>query len=1090
MNKPLYHAAKPIFDAACELPADEQLAYVAHACGTDPDLRSLVEDLLRTHRETPAQGGTLNRAIERSMTSVEDEPGLIIDRFELLERIGEGGFGTVWRAKQHEPVRRRVAIKVLKPGMDSRKIVARFKAERQALALMDHPNIAQVYDGGVTPTGRPYFAMELVDGVSVTGFCRDRELPIAARLDLFVKVCNAIQHAHQKGVIHRDIKPSNVLVTELEGKPQPKVIDFGIAKAIANEGREDTQLTELHQIIGTPEYMAPEQLDGSGRGIDTRADVYSLGVLLYELLTGSRPFEPEDRDGSLHSLLDAIRTAEPQKPSTRAATRSDAATATGTTERLHVALRGDLDWIMLRALDKDRARRYESVGSFADDIGRHLRNEPVSAGPPSKVYRLRKFVARNRVGVVAAAMVLASLIAGLVGSGMALGWALEERERADQRFNLALDAVRDYHSGVAQDVILSQPDMAPLRARLLEPPRKLYEKLAASLSVDSRPEERAALGRALQGLAALLEDVGQGKQAIATYLRATTMLEQLASESQDPTSVLFERASLLGIVGRLQVMEGDVDDAIATLQESIDATQHLLAIQPSTPAFKNHLADATAELGSAFRQRGDLDKANTSWRAALSIYQQLLQVASERTDASKDIADINNSLGRVALNSSRAEEARELFANARTMVEGLLQERPELADLISRVSTCSGNLGNACSKAGDEPAAKAAYERAIELGDKLVKRFPGIAAYRHALGNHHSALAGTCEELGELDAAANHFDRALALLNSARSTADRRLLAQALTNSGGFLLDRKDVDGAVARFRNAVAVFDSLLNETPDPDVISSAASCFNNYAGVANRNGQLDEARKLYERSIALREQVLTAYPDNFSQHLNMSTALLNLARMHFAAKRYLEAIPLCTRSMGITEELAEHFQDKPKGRWWQLHRSSYWERANSHQMSDQYRLAVNDWLRAAQIDDGKMRAPYLTQLFGDMVRGGLLGDPSVTVPDYVTRSGAVPMDLMRVGSSFLRGSGNRAFLPVALAITSNAVAMVERENPDELWRFLDLLADAQLQSGDADAAFETQQRALSTAPKDIDERFRRTLEGRMNDIRAARGK
>ena len=617
--------------------------------------------------------------------------------------------------------------------------------------------------------------MELVDGVAVTSYCRKQQLSLAARLDLFVKVCNAIQHAHQKGIIHRDIKPSNVLVTELEGAPFPKVIDFGIAKAIANENDRDTQLTEQNQIIGTPEYMAPEQLDGQSQSIDTRADVYALGVVLYELLTGSRPFESNTLvKGGLPSLLQAIRTSEPQKPSTRAATRGNSAAETGTTTRLHLALRGDLDWSVLRALDKDPGRRYESVGALADDVRRHLKNEPVAAGPPSRAYRIRKFVARNRGGVLAATLILVSLIAGLVGSSVALGWAVEERERATQRFDLALDAVRDYHTGVAEDVILSQENMTALRTRLLQAPRKLYEKLEQSLSIDSRPEERAALGKALQGLASLLADVGEGKQAITTYLRAARLLRELEADSSDPVPARFERATLLGIVGRLQAIEGQTQEATATLRTALEATKSVLSERPDVARYKNHLADATAELGSVLRQQGELTQAHECWQAALDMYQQLRADSSQRVDVCKDIADIHNSMGRVALNSANAKEARRLFSVALDITEELLREQPGNSNLMTRVATCSSNLGNACSKDHDDQAAKTAYERAIKLTEKLAKKFPGVASYRHNLGNSCSALASTLAALDKFEDANQNHDRALTLLNTARSVADRR----------------------------------------------------------------------------------------------------------------------------------------------------------------------------------------------------------------------------------------------------------------------------------------------------------------------------
>jgi len=356
-------------------------------------------------------------------TSPAEEPGDQIDRYKLLEKIGEGGFGAVYVAEQKEPVKRRVALKIIKLGMDTRQVVARFEAERQALALMDHPNIARIFDGGATATGRPYFVMELVRGVPITEHCDRKRLPTAERLELFTQVCRAIQHAHQKGIIHRDIKPSNILVTLHDGVPVPKVIDFGIAKATQAELTDKTVYTQFQHFIGTPAYMSPEQAEMSGLDIDTRSDIYSLGVLLYELLVGKTPFDPKELlAAGLDEMRRTIREREPPRPSTRL--RSMAGKElTSTAERrgaeapkLISLLRGDLDWIVMKCLEKDRTRRYEAAVGLAMDVQRYLDNEPVLARPPNVAYRVRKFVRRNKAAVGAAAAVAAVLVLGICAS--------------------------------------------------------------------------------------------------------------------------------------------------------------------------------------------------------------------------------------------------------------------------------------------------------------------------------------------------------------------------------------------------------------------------------------------------------------------------------------------------------------------------------------------------------------------------------------------------------------------------------------------------------------------------------------------------
>jgi eukaryotic-like serine/threonine-protein kinase len=486
-----------VFETALEIrDAAARAVFLAGVCAGDSRRRAKMEKLIAAHEKAeafftdcqPAMAGTKDPGPAEEAGSITEEPGMVIGHYKLLQVIGEGGCGVVYMAEQQKPVRRRVALKIIKLGMDTKSVIARFEAERQALAMMEHPNIARALDAGATETGRPYFVMELVNGVKITEYCDQRQLDTRQRLDLFIQVCHAIQHAHQKGIIHRDIKPSNILVTLHDGAPVPKVIDFGIAKATEERLTDKTFFTAHGHFIGTPAYMSPEQAEMSGLDVDTRSDIYSLGVLLYELLTSKTPFDQgELLQSGLDEMRRTLREREPHRPSTKINTLHGTE-LTSTAQHRHAEppklisqLRGDLDWIVMKALEKDRKRRYETANGLATDIQRHLDHEPVVARPASRTYRLQKLVRRNQGVFIATGAVFLALAIGL---GTSTWLFLKERKAEQQQARLRHEAEsREKITHAALLVSQGRFDEA--------------DKLAASISFDQPSLEGSAVLRSL-----------------------------------------------------------------------------------------------------------------------------------------------------------------------------------------------------------------------------------------------------------------------------------------------------------------------------------------------------------------------------------------------------------------------------------------------------------------------------------------------------------------------------------------------------------------------------------------------------------------
>jgi eukaryotic-like serine/threonine-protein kinase len=720
-----------LFAQAIEIAsAEERALFLEQACASDSQLRHDVEKLVRDHFRA---GEFLQRPAAHIVATHDEEPaeshGTVLGPYKLLEQIGEGGFGVVFLAEQTQPVRRMVALKILKPGMDTRQVVARFEAERQALALMDHANIAQVFDGGQTASGRPYFVMELVRGIPITDFCDENHLPVRPRMELFVTVCHAIQHAHQKGIIHRDVKPSNVLATLHDAKPMVKVIDFGVAKALGQQLTEKSLLTTGAQMIGTPLYMSPEQAELSGREVDTRTDVYALGVLLYELLTGTTPFDEERlRTAGYDEFRRIIREEEPPRPSTRVSTLGLAATMVSTRresdpKRLSRLFRGDLDWIVMKALEKDRDRRYETASALAADVQRYLADEPVLARPPSPRYRLGKFLRKHRGPVLAAGVILVLLVGGIISTSMALLRAERLRQIAEENEQTAQT----------------------------EKTNALASAAAARLAQDNEAAQRkkaeAAQRQAMEALRATTDDVvGQligARPALSpsekTFLEKTLKRWQtFAAEKGDGELARHIRAEGVARVAYLRLKLSEQDAALAGFGEASVLWEKLADDFPAVPQYRSELAGSHTNRGLLLAGLGKPAEAEAAYRQALALQGKLADDFPAVPQYRLELSGTHNNRGNLLVIRHQWAEAEAAYHQAQTIQEKLADEFPAMPRFRQQLAVSHNNRARLLVFLSKGAEAEAAYRQALAIQEKLVDDFPAEPQYRQELAGSHT----------------------------------------------------------------------------------------------------------------------------------------------------------------------------------------------------------------------------------------------------------------------------------------------------------------------------------------------------------------
>jgi serine/threonine protein kinase/Flp pilus assembly protein TadD len=1005
--------------------ATERAAFLDGACAGQPALHAQVAQLLKAHElagrflDQPhpvAAAGDETRAYVPESSATETAGMLIAGKYKLLQRIGEGGMGSVWMADQLEPVKRRVAVKLVRAEREgSHAILSRFEAERQAIALMDHPNIAKLLDAGstgvggqgsgdsarqttsssltpgpwpLTPAdGRPFFVMELVKGVPLTDFCDEHRLSIPDRLQLFMQICGAVQHAHQKGIIHRDLKPTNILVEMHDDKPVPKVIDFGLAKAMSSQPlTEHTLFTAFGTVAGTPIYMAPEQAKFNAIDVDTRADIYALGVILYELLTGSTPIERATfKKAALDEILRLVRETDPPIPSRRLSTTQSKPTVAANRhtepEKLGRFVKGELDWIVMKALAKERDRRYETANGFARDIERFLNNQPVQAGPPSASYRMRKFVQRNRGQVIAASLLLFALLAGIAGTTVGLIRAEQQRqlaeanekkateaaeaekqareqeseqrakaEQARDRTRQALDAMT---STITGDSLTTQKEISADQKKFLTKVLKYYQEFAGEKADEETSRARTAAAAFRVGL--IERRLGRKEEGIVAFQMARDGYAKLTTDFPAVPEYRLGLARSHHNLGFFLADLGKGSEAEEQYRQALAIQEKLVAEFPTVPEYRRRLANSHNNLGILLKHLGKRSEAEEEYRKALAIEEKLSGDLPGVPEHRHELAGIHINLGILLADLGKRSEAEEQFRKALAIEEKLAAEFPAVPPYRQWMARALQNLGSLLKDLGKRSEAEKQQRNALAIQEKLADEFPAVPEYRLDLAASHNHLGSLLDQIGKRSEAEEHYRKALTIQEKLvaefpAEPAYQVELASHHHNLGVLLRQLGKRFEAKEHYRKALTIQEKLVADFPaEPNYQQYLASSHDSLGVLLRDLGKRSEAEEQSRIGLAIREKLAADFSNVPEHQVDLGGSFLNYGILVRDSGQAHSSLDWFEKAIRTLTRVYEHDRRSEQAR--QVLRNSYHHRARAYDQLQKYDEADKDWVRAIEL-------------------------------------------------------------------------------------------------------------------------------------------